>query len=53
MTTTALKQHTPFERWVLKEELKIIQQQSIPDIRLAELEPWDRTGTKAAFAITL
>ena len=24
MTTTALKQHTPFERWVLKEELKIV-----------------------------
>lgn len=48
MTTKALKQHTPFERWVLKEDLKIIQQQAIPDIRAEELEPWHRTGTTAA-----
>ena len=43
-----LKEHTPFERWVLDEGLKIVQQQVIPDIRAVELEPWNRTGCDAA-----
>lgn len=51
MTTTEednLRQHTPFERWVLSENLKIVQQQVIPDVRTLELAPWDRTGVDAA-----
>ena len=50
MTTAKreLLKHTPFERWVEAEGLKIIQQQVIPDIRAVELEDWDRTGCKAA-----
>lgn len=43
-----LRQHTPFERWVLDEGLSIIQQQIIPDVRTVELAPWTRTGTNAA-----
>ena len=34
-----LRQHTPFERWVLDEGLSIIQQQIIPDVRTVQLAP--------------
>ena len=47
-TTQELRKHTPFERWVLDEGLKIVQTQVIPDIRAVELKPWDRTGCNAA-----
>ena len=43
-----LQKHTPFERWVASEGLKVIQQQVIPDIRAVDLEPWERTGCDGA-----
>ncbi len=39
--------YTPFETWVLAEGLTVTQQQVIPDMRTAELAPWDRTGINA------
>lgn len=43
-----LPRRTPFDRWVLDEGLKVVQQQLIPDVRSVKLEPWERTGTNAA-----
>jgi mannose-6-phosphate isomerase-like protein (cupin superfamily) len=47
-TEQELRKHTPFERWVLEQNLKVVQQQVIPDVRAVELEPWERTGCTAA-----
>ena len=43
-----LQKHTPFERWVASEGLKVIQQQVIPDIRAVDLEAVGRTGCDGA-----
>ncbi len=44
---SAPARHTPFETWVLEEGLTVSQQQVIPDMRTAELAPWERTGVAA------
>ena len=46
-----LQKHTPFERWVASEGLKVIQQQVIPDIRAVDLEPWDERAATVLCSI--
>ena len=39
---------TPYEKWVSDEGLKVHTQQLVEDIHTIGVEPWGRTGTKAA-----
>ena len=39
---------TPFEKWVTDEGLKVHTQQLVESVHTIGVEPWERTGTKAA-----
>jgi len=39
---------TPYEKWVTDEGLHVHTQQLVDDIHTIDVEPWERTGTKAA-----
>ncbi len=49
MVERASEERTPtaFESWVRSEGLSVTQQQMVPDVYSAELQPWERAGVDA------